>query len=154
MRSAQCEAPLVKQCEWLSVSTSGYYDWVNRLGKPVKRHERSGVIDEAIKIAFEDRKQRYGSPRLYVDLNESGFPVARNTVAESMRRQGLVAKAGRKFKATTNSSHKLPVLPNLLEQNFTCKKINEKWAGDITYRTPGIRREQDARTGSRVCLEC
>jgi transposase InsO family protein len=83
-------------------------------------------MDEAIKIAFEDRKQRYGSPRLYVDLNESGFPVAKNTVAESMRRQDLVAKAGRKFKEITNSAHKLPVLPNLLEQNFTSEKINEK----------------------------
>ena len=60
-------------------------------------------------------------------------PVALNTVAESMRRQNLVAKAGRKFKATTNSAHNLPVSPNLLEQDFTCQKINEKWAGDITY---------------------
>ena len=91
------------------------------------------MIDEAIRIAYEDRKHRYGSPRLHVHLNESGFPVALNTVAESMRRQGLVAKAGRKFKATTNSAHNLPVAPNLLEQDFTCKHINEKWAGDITY---------------------
>jgi transposase InsO family protein len=117
----------------LSVSTSGYYDWVNRQDKPAKRNERRSVIDEAIRIAFEDRKQRYGSPRLQVDLNESGFPVALNTVAESMRRQGLVAKAGRKFKATTNSAHNLPVFPNLLNQDFTCEKANEKWAGDITY---------------------
>ena len=50
-----------------------------------------------------------------------------------MRRQGLVAKAGRKFKSITNSKHNLPVLPNLLEQDFTCTKINEKWAADITY---------------------
>ncbi len=50
-----------------------------------------------------------------------------------MGRQGLVAKAGRKFKATTNSKHNLPVSPNLLEQDFTCTRINEKWAGDITY---------------------
>lgn len=94
MHSGQCKAPLIKQCEWLSVSTSGYYDWVNRQGEPKKRSERRGVIDEAIRIAFEDRKQRYGSPRLYVDLNESGFAVALNTVADSMCRQGLVAKAG------------------------------------------------------------
>lgn len=91
------------------------------------------MIDEAVRIAFEKRKQRYGSPRLHTDLLESGFPIALNTVAESMQRQDLVAKAGRKFKATTNSSHKLPVSPNLLEQNFTCENVNEKWAGDITY---------------------
>lgn len=133
IKSGECSAPLVKQFEWLSVSSSGYYDWIARLDKPVKRNERSSVIDEAVRIAFEDRKERYGSPRLHVDLNESGFPIALNTVAESMRRQGLVAKAGRKFKATTNSNHNLPVSPNLLEQDFTCTKLNEKWAGDITY---------------------
>ena len=65
--------------------------------------------------------------------DQSGFPVAFNTVAESMKRQGLVAKAGRKFKATTNSANNLPVSLNLLEQDFTCNNINKKWAGDITY---------------------
>ncbi len=133
IQSGPSKAPVVKQCQWLSVSTSGYYDWKNRQGKPLKRNERSEVIDQAVKIAFEARKQRYGSPRLHADLNESGFPVALNTVAASMARQGLVAKAGRKFKATTNSNHNLPVSPNLLEQDFTCTRINEKWAGDITY---------------------
>ena len=133
IHSGKCAAPLVKQCEWLDVSTSGYYDWKARKDTPVKRNERSDVIDEAIRIAFKDRKERYGSPRLHTHLNESGFPVALNTVAESMRRQDLVAKAGRKFKATTNSNHKLPVSPNLLEQDFYCENANEKWAGDITY---------------------
>ena len=133
IKSGQCKAPLIKQCLWLGVSTSGYYDWFNRQGKPVKRHERSDVIDEAIRIAFQDRKQRYGSPRLHIALNESGFKVSANTVAESMRRQELVAKAGRKFKSTTNSAHKLPVSPNLLNQDFSCEKVNKKWAGDITY---------------------
>jgi transposase InsO family protein len=133
IKSGKCTAPLTKQFDWLSVSSSGYYDWLSRDDKPVKRAEQSSVIDEAIRIAYEDRKQRYGSPRLHVHLNKSGFPVALNTVAESMRRQGLVAKAGRKFKATTNSAHNLPVSPNLLEQDFTCQSINEKWAGDITY---------------------
>jgi len=105
IKSGKCTAALTKQFEWLSVSSSGYYDWLNRLDKPAKRSAQRSVIDEAIKIAFEDRKHRYGSPRLHVHLNESGFPVALNTVTESMHRQGLVAKAGRKFKATTNSAH-------------------------------------------------
>jgi transposase InsO family protein len=50
-----------------------------------------------------------------------------------MGRQDLVAKAARKFKSTTDSKHNLPVAPNLLEQNFTTDKPNQKWAGDITY---------------------
>nr|ABA55952.1 IS3 transposase [Vibrio sp. DAT722] len=50
-----------------------------------------------------------------------------------MKRQSLVAKAARKFKCTTDSKHKLPVAPNLLEQDFNAIAPNQKWAGDITY---------------------
>ena len=43
------------------------------------------------------------------------------------------AKAARKYKATTNSNHSLPVAPNLLEQDFTAVVPNQKWVSDITY---------------------
>ena len=56
------------------------------------------------------------------------------TIAESLRRQGLKAKAGAKFKPkTTDSNHRLPVYENVLMQDFTANRINEKWVGDITY---------------------
>jgi len=122
-----------RQCRWLKVSKSGYYDWTKRLDNPTERHERRQSIDQAVLLAFEHRKYRYGSPRLTLDLHEAGFSIAENTVAASMQRQDLVAKAGRKFKSTTNSRHKLPFAPNLLEQDFECDDINMKWCGDITY---------------------
>ena len=59
------------------------------------------------------------------------MPINRKTVAASLQRQGLRAKAARKFKATTNSRHSLPVAPNLLEQNFMASAPNQKWVGDI-----------------------
>ena len=129
----QCDVPVARQCRWLGVSTSGYYDWLARKNAVTAQQQRQAVIDEAVRIAFESRRHRYGSPRLTIDLNESGFAIAENTVAASMRRLGLVAKAGRKFKATTNSAHTLPIAPNLLEQDFSCSAINQKWCGDITY---------------------
>ena len=54
-------------------------------------------------------------------------------MAASLRRQGLVAKAARKFKATTHSKHTLPVFDNLLNQDFSATAPNQKWVGDITY---------------------
>ena len=45
----------------------------------------------------------------------------------------LRAKAARKYKATTNSNHNLPVAPNRLEQDFTATAPNRKWVSDITY---------------------
>lgn len=50
-----------------------------------------------------------------------------------MQRQGLRARAARKYKATTNSRHSLPVAENLLKQDFTASAPNQKWVGDITY---------------------
>ena len=70
---------------------------------------------------------------LVLDLKEQGHHYDRKTVAASMKRQHLRAKAAKKFKATTNSNHNLPVAPNLLQQNFSAAAPNQKWVGDITY---------------------
>ncbi len=68
-----------------------------------------------------------------LDLHDEGLPINRKTVAASLHRQGLRAKAARKYKATTNSRHTLPVASNLLKQNFTATAPNQKWVGDIAY---------------------
>ncbi len=64
---------------------------------------------------------------------KNGKPYDLKTIGASLKRQGLVAKAARKFKATTNSKHNLPVFDNLLQQDFSATAPNQKWAGDITY---------------------
>jgi len=46
---------------------------------------------------------------------------------------GLQCIQKRKFKATTNSAHSLPVAANLLEQEFTVSQPGTRYASDITY---------------------
>lgn len=115
----------------LSVSRSGYYDWRKR--SVSDRVLRQVQIDHRVQEEFKRWRERHGAPRLAYTLKAAGFKLNRKTVAYSLARQGLVAKAGRKFKATTNSSHNLPVAPNLLGQDFEAEAANRKWAGDITY---------------------
>jgi putative transposase len=117
----------------LQVSRSGFYGWCNRQGQISARQQRRASLDEAVKAAFVAGKGRSGSPRLTLDLADAGTPFDRKTVAKSLRRQGLRAKAAKKFKVTTNSKHDLPVAPNLLQQDFTATAPNQKWVGDITY---------------------
>ena len=117
----------------LQVSRSGYYAWRKRGSQPSTRQQRSETLDVAVKAAFEAGKGRSGSPRLALDLADAGTPYDRKTVANSLRRQGLRAKAAKKFKVTTNSKHTLPVAPNVLAQDFTTTAPNQKWVGDITY---------------------
>jgi putative transposase len=81
-----------------------------------------------VRAEFEVRKGRAGAPRLARHLKQG-----RRQVAESLRRQGLRAKAAREFEATTNSNHLLPVAENLLQQDFAAARPNQVWVGNITY---------------------
>ncbi len=116
----------------LGVSRSGFYAWM-RPGEPGRRGLAREALDKQVKSVFDAHRSRYGAPRITSELREQGHGYDEKTVAASLRRQGLRARAARKFKATTNSNHNLEVAPNLLEQNFEASRPNEKWVQDITY---------------------
>jgi len=117
-------------CRVLGVSSSGYYDWRGR--SPSATSRARAELDEQVKQAFLAEKCRAGAPRLVHRLKARGHDAGRNQIAQSLRRQGLRARAARKFKATTNSNHRLPVAPNLLQQDFSAQRPNEKWVSDIS----------------------
>ena len=89
-------------------------------------------MTDEIKRVFDDEKSRIGSPRVTKRLNDEGHRVSRHTVAKIMKTKGWRAKAARKYKATTNSNHNLPVAPNLLAQNFEAAEPDQKWVSDIS----------------------
>ena len=127
----QSQFPIAFMCRLLGASKSGYYAWKKQ---PVsKRAQEDAGLLEKIKSFFKAEKQRIGSIRVTQRLQRAGEHVGRHRVARIMREAGLRAKAAKKFKATTNSNHSLPVAPNLLQQNFSAAKPNEKWVSDITY---------------------
>ena len=128
MNKHRVDYSLAAMCQCFTVSRSGYYAWRQR--KPSQRHPRRQALDEQIKTLFHQHKQRYGAERLQRKMPER---CDLKTIAVSLRRQGLVAKAARKFKATTNSKHHLPVFDNLLQQDFSASAPNQKWTGDMTY---------------------
>ncbi len=118
-------------CRMLSVSPSGYYDWRDR--PQSSRAQENTKLAARIKCVFDNEHSRAGAERITRRLKMEGTQVGRHRVARIMRLNGWRAKAAKKFKATTNSNHKLPVAPNLLQQNFTASRPNEKWVSDITY---------------------
>ena len=123
--------PVRKMCGLLSVSPSGYYDWKNR--KPSKRSIENQKLTLRIKEIFDEEKARAGAERIAKRLKFEKWLVSKRRVGNIMKHNGWRAKAAKKFKATTNSNHKLPVAPNLLNQNFNAARPNEKWVSDITY---------------------
>lgn len=115
----------------MGVSRSGYYAWDER-GLSA-REKLNGELEKQIKRIFTDSHNIYGSRKITDELSTPDMPVNRKRVARLMRQSGLRSKVCRKYKATTNSRHNLPVAPNLLKRDFTAAEPNQKWVSDITY---------------------
>jgi transposase InsO family protein len=118
-------------CDIVGVSRSGLYAWLRR-PESQRKIENQQLVTKIRLIHGQSRKS-YGAPRIHRELKEQGVPCSKNRVARLMRREGIKAKTPRKFKATTDSKHNLPVAPNLLDQRFDIIEPNKVWLADITY---------------------
>jgi putative transposase len=127
----QTNFSIKRMCDMFSIERSGYYAWLKR--KPGKRLIANEELDKKILVIFNVHKCRYGAGRITDELNANGESCSKNRVARRMKHLGLKAKAKKKFKATTDSKHNLPVFPNVLNRDFNATASNQKWVGDITY---------------------
>lgn len=118
-------------CRVLKVSRSGYYYWIKHPNG--KRSERKERIDKQIKDAYFENKGLYGSPRLAAEITAKGSRISRTTVALHMKQLNIQSKVRRRFKTTTDSDHKDPVLDNLLNREFKPTGPSLRWVSDITY---------------------
>ena len=122
--------PDAVSCGILGVSLSWFYKWINR--RPTPRQARRADLDTAVKDAFDASEATYGSPRIHADLVEAGWTVSVNTVADSMRRQGLQGRKPKQRRGLTRQDRSAPKFPDLLHRDFTAAAPNVKWCGDIT----------------------
>ncbi|ECY3744631.1 IS3 family transposase, partial [Salmonella enterica subsp. enterica serovar Anatum] len=129
----QAEFNIKAMCRVFQVARSGWYVWHQRRHQINRRQRFRLVCDNVVREAFSDAKQRYGAPRLTDELRAQGYQFNVKTVAASLRRQGLRAKASRRFSPVSYREHGLPVSENLLKQDFYASGPNQKWSGDITY---------------------
>ena len=86
-----------------------------------------------VKAIFAGMKGAYGWPRIWRELQARGIRAGKERVRKLMQINGFRARGKRKFRVTTDSSHGLPVSPNLLERQFDVALPNRVWTGDVTY---------------------
>jgi putative transposase len=126
----------------LNVTQSGFHFW--RRHVPSMREQERNLLRGQIRHVFDANHGRYGAPRIYNTLCEQrGNTGSLNRIQTLMRAMGIKARAGRKFKVTTDCAHTLPIAPNPLGQNFRCdpsaesashaKAPDQVWLSDITY---------------------
>lgn len=124
--------PIVPMCRALDVSKSGYYAWKNRKLSPRR------LEDERLKVAIRAAHARgrgtYGPEKIQEELAEvENMKAGINRIKRLRRALKIRCRQVRKFKATTDSKHSLPVAPNLLNQNFAVSRPDQAWVADITY---------------------
>ncbi|GCD88027.1 IS3 family transposase [Nocardioides sp. LS1] len=131
--------PHTVTCLLLGVSLAWFYKWLGRAESPgaarglhTKRDRRRDTVDRAVAVAFKKARGLHGSRRLVHDLRDGGWTVSEKTVADSMRRQGLVARRIKRRNGLTKQDKTAPKFPDLLKRDFTADRPNARWVGDMT----------------------
>jgi transposase InsO family protein len=143
-------------CALLGVSLAWFYKWWGRAQTPAAssglhttRGRRRDSLDRAVRVMFTKQRGLHGSPRLHADLRADGWQVSEKTVADSMRRQGLIARRIRRRNGLTRQDTTAPTFPDLLKRDFTAPRPNARWVGDVT-EIPTV--DGQGRPGRRLYL--
>jgi len=123
-------------CRVLRVSISGYYRWLKH---PIGKREAAEIeLVGKIRGVHAASRGTYGSPRVRSELTHQGVTRNRKTIARIMHKHAIRSKVKRKFRVrTTDSNHDHPIVPNLLDRNFTVEALDKVWLCDITYIPTG-----------------
>ena len=125
------EFSVERMAEMLEVSRSGYYSHLKR--KPSQRSRDNQFLLEKIKMIHKENRGVYGSPRIHAALQHENIQCSRKRVARLMSANNIEARTAKFFKKTTNPNANAKYAENLLQQDFSALKPNEKWVSDITY---------------------
>jgi putative transposase len=122
--------PIAVCCAMLGLSVGWFYKWIKApvTGQLARRRD----LDAAVAEMFTASDRTYGSPRIHRDLLEAGWRVGENTVADSMRRQGLFGRKPKRSRGLTRQDRAAPKFPDLLKRDFSAPAPNRKWCGDVT----------------------
>lgn len=120
------------QCRVLGVTSGGYYAWKKRPNS--RRLVEDDRFSPMIRSIFEQHHGNYGVPRITAELRALGHRINFKRVERLMKEMHLRGKQKCKFRPrTTVTDGEAEFSPNVLEQDFTAEKPNQKWVGDITY---------------------
>ena len=130
---------IVRMCDLLGVSRSGYYKWVERQAAgPSLRQQRHEELLVKIRQFHGDSDGVNGAPRITADLREDGEVVSRKTVAKLMRSDGLQGISPRPWRPVTTLPAQVPhTIPDRVGRVFDRGALNVVWTSDITYLATG-----------------
>lgn len=127
-RAAQ--VPVRQLCQVLRVAPAAYYAWQRRQQVPASEP----AWEVAVREAFADHSQRYGTRRLRAEVQAQGHAVGRWRIRRVLKAHGLRAQQPRSFvPRTTDSDPTVRAAPNRLLGQPAPIAPNQVWVGDIAY---------------------
>jgi transposase InsO family protein len=119
-------------CEWLEVSTSGYYEWLDRPASATA--ERREWLKLLIVKIFDESDGTYGYRRVHAEMVRCGELLSPELVRRLMRELGLVPCQPRPWRASLTEQDEAPAaIPDLVGRDFSAECPGTKLVGDITY---------------------
>lgn len=117
--------------KFLGVSTSGFYDFINR--KESNQSKRKSKIKHLITEIYNESNQIYGAPKITEILRQRGYAVAEKTVGNYMKELNIRAIWVTPYKRVKIDTNFDSDLKNILERKFNPSSPNTVWVTDITY---------------------
>jgi putative transposase len=131
IKAHQSEFKVKLMCKLFGVSRSAFYAFLD--AEPSKRVKENEMLALQVQTIFKESRSTYGTRRIQMALFKQGWSVSRRRIGKLMKQEQLSCKTKKRFKVTTDSSHGLPVAPNLLARQFKVQAPNRCWVGDISY---------------------
>lgn len=131
IRAHRKEYKITRMCDVLEVSSSGYYD---RLDRPESARSQENRRLTGLIAQFHQRSGGiYGSPKIHADMVDASEPCSENRVARLMKAAEIQSKLARQFVITTDSRNTLSPAPDLLKRAFVVDQSDKAWVSDTTF---------------------
>lgn len=108
----------------MGIARSTYYD------KPAISIDDTELVETM--AAISESFEAYGYRRMQAALRHRGLVVNHKKIRRLMREHSLQPRRRRRYVATTDGNHELPIFPNLA-RGMVPGGPNQLWVADITY---------------------
>ena len=108
----------------MGIARSTFYD------SPAVNFDDTALVERM--VAISDCFEAYGYRRIRAALRQEGMVVNHKKLRRLMREHGLQPRRRRRYIATTDGDHDLPIFPNLARETVP-DGPDQLWVADITY---------------------
>jgi len=133
MQSLVDQHSVRKMAQVLGVKDSAFYQWRRRQAKNAEKHQAQAYLTAQVRAVFEGSDSTYGYRKMTRALAAEGIVLSEYKVRHIMRMSGMYPITATKYRPARSGKATGRYLDNLLSQDFSTTRLNEKWAGDITY---------------------